>query len=378
MRASSSSGRCTHCSAAPEAAARRLLDEDRVFRLLPGLPDLLRLRCDGGIEAVLPGIRSCASFVRRQDANVPRRLALGLGLLVEPSPSAPPTSAPVRRRLDVGRRRQFWLGLLRLWLRLGLSRRRSFRNRLGFPLVFLPRRGADDGHRVRGLLRLLEGSPAERLLLLGVVCALRLQHWMDRGRRGRPREGQLLASGEPLDRAHDRQCTRHGEQDRPPREVREPERNRNRDEEGHLTTDAPDDGWNPFTRRGQSVAVGRRRRPGLLRPAGCPHRAKIRAQRRCMAMKRVDRLERPKSGVELRRVPVERVEGSLDAFLLVTLFGYWKVLDAWQRLARRGLGSRPGLWFHARKYGLKASTWRSRREAVRGFARAAVLTNPLG
>ena len=63
-------------------------------------------------------------------------------------------------------------------------------------------------------------------------------------------------------------------------------------------------------------------------------------------MERIDGLERAQRRIELRGVTVERVEGSLDALLLVALLGNGQVLDARQRLAAGRLWSGPGFGLH--------------------------------
>src|SRR5207247_6551071 len=85
-----------------------------------------------------------------------------------------------------------------------------------------------------------------------------------------------------------------------------------------------------------------------------------------VAVERVDGLERPQRGVELRGMAVEGVERGLDALLLVALLRDRQILDARQRLARRRLGSGPGLVLH-RRIMRQAPTWRRRRKAVRAL-----------
>ena len=63
-------------------------------------------------------------------------------------------------------------------------------------------------------------------------------------------------------------------------------------------------------------------------------------------MERVDRLQRTQRCVELRRMPVEGIEGGLDALLLVALLGQRQVLHPRQRLPRGRLRSGPGLVLH--------------------------------
>ena len=65
-----------------------------------------------------------------------------------------------------------------------------------------------------------------------------------------------------------------------------------------------------------------------------------------MPVERIHGLERAQGRVDLGRVTVEGVEGSLDALLLVALFGDGQILDARQRLARRRLWSGPGFGLH--------------------------------
>ena len=65
-----------------------------------------------------------------------------------------------------------------------------------------------------------------------------------------------------------------------------------------------------------------------------------------MPVERIHGLERPQGRVDLGRMTIEGIEGSLDALLLVALFGHGQVLDARQRLAPRRLWSGPGFRFH--------------------------------
>ena len=65
-----------------------------------------------------------------------------------------------------------------------------------------------------------------------------------------------------------------------------------------------------------------------------------------MPVEGIHGLERAQGRVDLSGVTVERVEGSLDALLLVALFGDGEILDARQRLARRRLWCGPGFGLH--------------------------------
>src|SRR6202022_2288002 len=128
--------------ATSEAAGCLVLDQGGLAALAESL---------GTVEALLPGVRG---RLRRsgEHANVPRGLLLEPGLVPVPA-SAPPAAGGgwLSRRVRLGGRRQLRL----LGLRLGLG------HALGDRFLF-PQGSPDDRHRVRGLLRLLEGGPAER------------------------------------------------------------------------------------------------------------------------------------------------------------------------------------------------------------------------
>src|SRR5204863_2845866 len=100
---------------------------------------------------------------------------------------------------------------------------------------------------------------------------------------------------------------------------REPERDRDRDQERNLAGDTPDHRGDAFALRTDAVPVRGRPGPGLLRPPGGAERAEIGAQRRGVPVEGVDRLQRAQRRVELRRVAIKRVERRLDALLPVAL-----------------------------------------------------------
>ena len=150
----------------------------------------------------------------------------------------------------------------------------------------------------------------------------------------------------PFDQGDDEKCSGHHEHDHPPGQLRDTERHGDDDQERDLPRDAPHGRRDAVARRRRHVAIRRRCRPRLLRPTARAQDAEVGPQRGRLAMERVDRLERPQCGVQLRGVAVERVERRAHALLLIALLGDRQVLDARQRLARRFLWSRPGLVAH--------------------------------